>query len=118
MPVPFGVKWMLIVQVAPGASDGPQDPRPARAKSPLTVSRVKVNGVQECSARWTVRHARQLIPLPDNLKRIVEPECRAVTLRQRCDGPVLPDIRTRQLRRGVGATSTVDHLIGIIDGRE
>jgi hypothetical protein len=35
---------MLIVQFAPGASDGPQEPRPASAKSPLTVSCVNVKG--------------------------------------------------------------------------
>ncbi len=43
VPVAVGVKWMLIVQLAPGASDVPQVPRPAGAKSPLTVSSVKVN---------------------------------------------------------------------------
>ena len=35
---------MLIVQFAPGGSDGPHDPSPASAKSPLTVSCVKVSG--------------------------------------------------------------------------
>jgi len=44
VPVPVGVKWMLIVQCAPGAREAPQDPRPASAKSPLTVSSVKVKG--------------------------------------------------------------------------
>ena len=44
VPAPVGVKWMLIVQLTPGASDGPHVPKPASAKSPLTVSSVKVNG--------------------------------------------------------------------------
>ena len=45
VPVAVGVKWMLIVQFAPGASDVPQVPTPASAKSPLTVSPVKVSVV-------------------------------------------------------------------------
>ena len=42
VPAAVGVKWMLIVQFAPGASDVPHVPKPASAKSPLTISPVKV----------------------------------------------------------------------------
>src|SRR5579884_132381 len=59
VPVAVGVKWMLIVQLPPGASDGPQDPRPASAKSPLTVSSVKVSGAPP--ALVTVTNCAELV---------------------------------------------------------
>ena len=37
VPVVVGVKFTLIVQLVPGASDVPQVPSPAEAKSPLSV---------------------------------------------------------------------------------
>ena len=38
VPVVVGVKFTLIVQLVPGASEVPQVPTPAKAKSPLIVS--------------------------------------------------------------------------------
>ena len=37
VPVVVGVKFTLVVQLVPGASEVPQVPNPARAKSPLGV---------------------------------------------------------------------------------
>ena len=37
VPVAVGVKFTLIVQLLPAASEVPQVPSPARAKSPLIV---------------------------------------------------------------------------------
>ena len=38
VPVAVGVKFTLIVQLLPAASEVPQLPSPARTKSPLTVT--------------------------------------------------------------------------------
>ena len=42
VPVVVGVKFTLIVQLVPAASEVPQVPSPAKAKSPLIVSPLTV----------------------------------------------------------------------------